>query len=425
MPKSAPNESMNQARTMLTQLVLPMAALIRGELRDLVMNLGIQAIGAMLEQDRTALCGPRYAHDAGRTATRGGSATGALTMGGRKVRVKRPRVTDLAGNEIALSTWSALAAADPMSDRVLEQMTVGVATRKYGRSLEPVAAELDEHGTSKSAVSRRFTEVTQAKLDEWIARPLGELGICAIFVDGLCFADHVVIGALGVDPKGGKHVLGIWEGATENAPACRQMLSNLVTRGLDPSVTRLFVIDGSSALRAALRDVFGKRALVQRCQVHKMRNVESHLPKSKQKAVKAAMRQAYKSTKVATAKRLLNNLARTLEREHPSAATSIREGLDETLTVMELGLPRALERSFSTTNPIENLNERIRQISKRVKRWRGGSMILRWTAAGVLEAQRGFRRLKGHAHMSKLLAVLSTRSDSQTHQPVDARKEAA
>jgi hypothetical protein len=182
-----------------------------------------------------------------------------------------------------------------MTDRVLEQMTVGVATRKYRRSLEPVPPELEEHGTSKTAVSRRFVEV----------------------------------------------------------------LSNLVTRGLDPSVTRPFVIDGSTALRAAVRDVFGKRALGQRCQVHEMRKVESHLPKSEQKAVKAARRALYKSTKVETAKRLLHNLARTLEREHPSAAALIREGLDETLTVMALGLPRTLERSFSPTNPIENLNEPV------------------------------------------------------------------
>lgn len=427
MKKNAPKESNHQApATMFAQLVMPMAALIRGELRELVMTLGLQAVGAMLEQDRAALCGPRYVHDAERTATRGGSAQGTLTMGGRKVRVKRPRVTDLAGNEVPLGTWQDLAAADPMADRVLEQMTIGVGTRKYARSLEPVPAELEEHGTSKSAVSRRFVEVTQQKLDEWLARPLGELGICAIFIDGLCFAEHVVIGALGVDAVGNKHVLGIWEGATENAPACREMLANLVTRGLDPTVTRLFVIDGSSALRAAVRDVFGKRALVQRCQVHKMRNVESHLPKSKQQAVKAAMREAYKSTKVETAKRLLHNLARTLEVEHPSAASSIREGLDETLTVMGLGLPRILERSFSTTNPIENLNERIRQISKRVKRWRGGTMILRWTAAGIFEAQRGFRRLKGRAHMSKLLAALSSRGEvCQSDAPVDVHQEAA
>jgi transposase-like protein len=205
------------------------------------------------------------------------------------------------------------------------------------------------------------------------------------------------------------------------------MLNNLVTRGLDVETTRLFVIDGSPGLRAAIRDVFGKHALVQRCQIHKMRNVESHLPKSKQKAVKAAMREAYKSTKVETAKRLLNNLARTLERDHPSAAASIREGLDETLTVMALGLPRALERSFSTTNPVENLNDRLRQIARRVKRWRGGSMILRWTAAGIFEAERGFRRLKGRAHMPKLLAALEKKSPSarQSDEAVDVHEEVA
>lgn len=427
MKKNATKVEKNQATTVLAQLVLPMAALIRGELRELVMSLGIQAIGAMLEQERTELCGVRYAHDASRAAGRAGSTQGTLTMGGRRVRIKRPRVTDRDGQEVPLGTWQELAAGDGMSERVLEQMTVGVATRKYARSLEAVPEELDEYGTSKSTVSRRFVEVTQAKLDEWRARPVGELGICAVFIDGLHFAEHVVIAALGVDGNGKKHVLGIWEGATENAPTCRAMLSDLVTRGLDPEVRRLFVIDGSPALRAAIRDVFGKRALVQRCQVHKMRNVESHLPKKKQKAAKAAMREAYKSTKVDTAKRLLNNLARTLESEHPSAAASIREGLDETLTMMALGLPRTLERSFSTTNPVENLNERIRQISKRVKRWRGGTMILRWTAAGVLEAERGFRRLKGSAHMPKLIAALAEKSPSSCQSPdaVDVHQQVA
>ncbi|MBA2643258.1 MAG: IS256 family transposase [Actinobacteria bacterium] len=422
MTKSAQRDENSQGKTILAQLMLPMAAMIRGDVRDLVMSLGIQAIAVMFEQERTELCGPLYVHDAERSATRGGSVPGQLVMGGRKVRVSRPRVVDRNGHRVPLGTWEELRAADPMTDRVLEQMTVGVATRKYARSLEPVPEQLEESGTSKSSVSRRFVEVTEQKLQEWLARPLGELGIRAVFLDGLHFAEHVVIAALGVDAAGKKHVLGIWEGATENGPACRAMLNDLVMRGLDAETTRLFVIDGSGALRAAIRDVFGKRALVQRCQVHKIRNVESHLPKKKQAAARAAMREAYKSTKVETAKRLLNNLARTLETAHPSAAGSIREGLDETLTVMALGLPRTLERSFSTTNPIENLNERIRQISKRVKRWRGGSMILRWTAAGVFEAERGFRRLKGHAQMQKLIAAITPR---QSENVVDDHQQVA
>lgn len=427
MKKSASKDEKSQGMTMLAQLVLPLATMMRGELREFVMTLGMQAVATMLEEERTQMCGPRYAHDPERTATRGGTTRGTLTMGGRKVRMTRPRVKGADGHEVPLGTWSELGSSDPMSERVLEQMTIGIATRKYARSLESVPDELDEYGTSKSAASRRFVEVTQAKLDAWSSRPLGELGICAVFLDGIHIAEHVVLVALGVDATGAKHVLGIWEGATENGAACRAMLSDLVTRGLDDETSRLFIIDGSPALRASIRDVFGKRALVQRCQVHKIRNVESHLPKTKQKAIKAAMRQAYKSTKVETAKRLLNNIARTLESEHPSAAASIREGLDETLTIMGLSLSRALERSFSTTNPIENLNERIRQVSKRVKRWRGGSMILRWTAAAVFEAERGFRRLKGHKDMPKLIAALAKKSPAkrQSNEPIDDHQKVA
>ncbi len=419
MKKNAKKESGSQQGTVWAQLVLPLAALLRGDLRELVMSFGMQAIAAMLEHERTELCGPRYQHQAGRRATRGGTAPGQLAMGGRKVPMRRPRAVDVEGNEIPLRTWSHLQASDPLGARALEQMIVGVATRKYARSLESVPEGIEERGTSKSAVSRRFVEATTGKLTEWMSRSLSELDVCAVFIDGLHFAEHVVLVALGVDALGAKHVLGLWEGATENSVSCKALLDDLVTRGLDPKRKRLFVIDGSGGLRAAIRDVFGKRALVQRCQKHKMENVVSHLPKAKHAAVRSAMRQAYKSTRVETARRLLNNLIRSLEGNHPGAAASLREGLDETLTVMGLGLPRALERSFSTTNPVENLNGSLRAVAHRVKRWRDGKMILRWAAAGVLEASRGFRRLKGHKEMPKLLAVLS----DEHH--VDAEKKAA
>ena len=419
MTKSAKKESRSQQGTVWSQLMLPLAALLRGDLRELAMSLGMQSITAMLEQERTELCGPRYEHQAGRKATRGGSTRGELAFGGRKVPVPRPRVVDLDGCEIPLETWSQLQSSDPLGARALEQMLVGVATRKYARSLESVPEGLEERGTSKSAVSRRFVEATAEKLTEWMSRSLSELDVCAVFIDGLHFAEHVVLVALGVDALGAKLVLGLWEGATENSVACKALLDDLVTRGLDPKRKRLFVIDGSGGLRAAIRDVFGKRALVQRCQQHKMENVVSHLPKTKHAAVRAAMRQAYKSTRVETAKRLLNNLIRSLEANHPGAAGSLREGLDETLTVMGLGLPRSLERSFSTTNPVENLNGSLRAVAHRVKRWRDGTMILRWAAAGVLEASRGFRRLKGHKDMPKLLVVLS----DEHH--VDAERKAA
>lgn len=413
----------------LAQLMLPLAELVRGDLRELVHTLGMQAIATMLEQERTELCGPRYAHTKSREATRGGSSKSRLTMGGRTVEVRRPRVVSVDGHEIPLETWEQLKAADPLEGRAYEQMVVGVATRKYARSLEPLPAELaeGERSTSRSTVSRKFIRAAKKKLDEWLSRDLGELDLVGVFIDGIHIAEHVILVALGVDAGGTKHVLGLWEGATENGAACRALLADLDHRGMRGDRTRLFVIDGSKALRSAIRDVYGKRALVQRCQVHKVRNVTSHLPKERHAHVKQVMRQAYKSRSPKTAKRQLQNLARSLQNKHPGAAASLREGLDETLTVMGLGLSRSLERSFATTNPIENFNGGVRHITRRVKRWRGGTMILRWVAAAVGEAEKGFRRLKGYRDMSTLVAALKKydRKNRQARKVVDVQENAA
>src|SRR5579863_1652769 len=424
MSKSAKEPSRDQA-SIWTQLMLPLAALVRGDLLALVHQLGLQAFAAMLEAERTQLCGPRYRHDGARTATRAGSTRGELALGGRRIGVRRPRVADRNGKEVPLETWAELASSDPLDMRAFEQMAIGVATRKYARSLDTMPEDIETRGVSKSAVSRRFVAVTAEKLAEWMARPLGELDIWAVFIDGLYFGDHVVLCALGVDASGAKHVLGLWEGATENEVACKAMLENLVERGLKPNIARLFVVDGSKGLRAAIRNLFGRRALVQRCQVHKVRNVVGHLPDERHDEVRAAIREAYKCTKVDTAKRLLNNLARTLQRKHPSAAASLREGIDETLTVMGLGLGASLTRTISTTNPIENLNGLIRATTRRVKRWDDGTMILRWALVGVLEAQRGFRRLRGHKDMNILVAHLKQLAEGGAQSPVDGERSAA
>lgn len=406
MKKIAKTRPGNQ-ESIWMQLVMPLATLVRGDLLALVHQLGLQAFAAMLEAERAELCGPRYKHDSSRRATRGGSTRGELALGGRRVATRRPRVVDRDGREVPLATWDVLASADPLDTRALEQMAIGVATRKYHRSLETLPEEIEARGTSKSAVSRRFVALTKEKLDEWLARPIGDLDIAAIFIDGIHFRDHVVLCALGVDTTGMKHVLGLWEGATENEIACKAMLENLTARGLRQNRARLYIIDGSKGLRSAIRKTFGRRALIQRCQVHKVRNVLGHLPESKHAGVRDAMRAAYKCTRAESAKRLLNNLARALQSKHPSAAASLREGLDETLTVMELGLSPMLTRCLSTTNPVESLNDRIRYTTRRVKRWKDGSMIVRWVFVGVLEASRGFRKLKGYRDMKILLARLA------------------
>jgi transposase-like protein len=424
MPKVA-KESTKSQGSLLAQLLMPLAALVRKDLLGLVHQLGLQAFAAMLEAERTQLCGERYKHNPSRKATRAGSAPGELALGGRRVSVPRPRVVDKEGREVPLSSWTELESNDPLDARALEQMALGVATRKYARSLEPLPQSVETRGVSKSAVSRRFVALTTEKLSEWMSRALGALDIWGVFIDGIHFGEHVVLCALGVDGAGQKHVLGIWEGATENEIACKAMLEDLMARGLAADRSRLFIIDGSKGLRAAIRGVFGRRALVQRCQVHKVRNVVGHLPQSKQASVRSAMAEAYRCTKTATAKRLLNNLARTLQKKYPSAAASLREGLDETLTVMGLGLPTTLTRSLSTTNPIENMNERIRATARRVKRWEGGTMILRWVLVGVLEAERGFRRLKGFKDLSALVASLQKHDAAKSQTKLDAQQEAA
>jgi transposase-like protein len=424
MKKTAKEAPRNQ-ESIWAQLLLPLAALVRGDLLSLVHQLGLQAVAAMLESERTKLCGERYRHDRDREATRAGSARGELALGGRRVAVRRPRVVDRDGREMPLKAWADLASTDPLDVRALEQMALGVATRKYARSLETLPEEIKTRGTSKSAVSRRFVAMTTEKLAEWMARPLGDLDLWAVFIDGIHFGEHIVLCALGVDATGVKHVLALWEGATENEIACKAMLENLVSRGLKANRSRLFIIDGSKGLRAAIRSHFGRRALVQRCQVHKVRNVLGHLPEERHGEVRAAMREAYKSTKVETARRLLNNLGRALQKKYPSAAASLREGLEETLTVMGLGLSASLTRSLSTTNPVENLNGRIRATTRRVRRWSDGTMILRWVLVGVLEAARGFRRLKGHKDMKTLVACLKQLGEPAPQPTIDGQRSAA
>jgi transposase-like protein len=314
-----------------------------------------------------------------------------------------------AEGEVPLPTFQTMAATDPLDRRVVEQMLVGVATRDYARSLEPLTAEVPSRGTSKSAVSRRFVAKTRAQLETWQAVPLDGLNLVGLLLDGVHVGEHCLIVALGIAADGEKHALGLWEGSTENATVCQSLLSHLQSRGLRTDRSLLVILDGSKALRKAVRDTFGDVALVQRCQIHKLRNVLDHLPERQRPWVKAILQRAYRSAEAATATRLLHDLARRLDVDHPSAAASVREGLEETLTIMARGVSESLRRSLSSTNAAESLISRTRHVKRNVKRWRGGRMVLRWVAAGILEAVKGFRRLKGHKEMPKLVAALRAR----------------
>ncbi len=393
------------------QRVLPLAALmytLRRGLREFVVEAGTQALDVLLESERTHLCGPRYQHDAARQAMRSGHAPGELVMGGRKIRVSRPRVRTADGSEeLPLPSWSLFSIEDPLEREAIEKMLVGVSTRKYRRALDAVPPEVDDFGTSKSAVSRRFVAATKGQLADWLGRDLSPLKLASIMIDGLGFGEHTVLIALGIDEGGQKHVLGLHEGATENATACGKLLDDIIERGVSTNRSLLFAIDGAKGLAKAIYARWDKRAFVQRCQVHKVRNVKEHLPKELHSSVVATMNQAYAMRDFKKAKIQLENLARRLEDEYPSAASSVREGLSETLTVIKLALPSTFARTLATTNPIENLNGTARWTCRNVKRWQGGTMILRWCCAAMKEAESRFHRVKAATSgMPVLLAAL-------------------
>src|SRR5712691_3434437 len=386
---------------------LPLVDLLvdtRAELMELAVASGLKVLTAMLEEDRTAICGPRYQHQPDRQASRSGAVPSEVVLGGRKVAIRRPRVR-ANGAEVPLPTFQLMAGEDPLNRRVVEQMLVGVATRQYARSLEPLPGTMATRGASKSAVSRRFVAKTAAQLAAWRSTALDALDLVALLIDGVHIGEHCIVVALGIDHTGRKHALGVWDGSTENAAVCQSLLADLQSRGLRTDRSILVILDGSKALHKAVTQTFGTTALIHRCHVHKLRNILEHLPEGQRPWVRAIVARAYKA-EVVTARRLLQDLARRLEDRHPSAAASVREGLEETLTILRLGLSDRLRQSLATTNAIESLISRTRHVKRNVKRWRGGHMVLRWTAAAILEAVKGFRRLKGHKDMPKCVAGL-------------------
>ena len=424
MSKSAKSEGRRKAADR-GQLWLRLPGLVREALYETVIGAGLACVDEVLETERVALCGERYAHLVDREASRAGHVASSLVLGGRRVAVKRPRVGSAAGHERKLPSWQEWSSRDPLQQRAVEQMVLGVSTRRYARSLEPLPEAIAARGSSKSAVSERFVYGTERKLAELMSRDLRQIPLVALLIDGVHFAEHVVLAAVGVDEHGTKHVLGLREGATENAAAVRALLGELVERGLDTNRSLLVVIDGAKALHKAVVEMFGSHALIQRCREHKKRNVTEALPERLRATVRSAMSQAYASRDPRRARRLLDNLARRLEHQHPGAAASLREGLEETLTVMRLGLPEPLERVLSSTNLIENLFSRVREIGRRVRHWQSGTMVLRWTAAGVLEAERGFRKLTGYRAMPALVAALRAHDTSCARPGVDVTEKAA
>lgn len=406
------------------QAVLPMVAGIeatRMGLFGLVHAMGRAALDELLRSEAEGVAGPKGKRIADRRAHHWGSTRTPLPFGGRDIVIERPRVRSKDGGEVALPLIEELRRCDPLPERVAEQIVLGVSTRGYERSLERVPAETKTRRTSKSSASRALIEKTAEKMGAFLGRRLDGLDIVALFVDGLEVAGRAVIVALGVSADGTKVPLGLWLGSTENATVCTSLVQSLVSRGLKIDRPILCVIDGGKGIRKALCDVLGSSARIQRCQVHKTRNVRDHLPEARRAYVSGQMREAYTSRSAKVAKKRLLQLASWLDKNgEDAAAESLREGLDETLTVLKLELPARLCRTFSTTNAIENLNGTIRRITRNVKRWRGDTMIRRWVALALVEAQRKFRRVKGHAHMPAFVRAL--RPEAAT---VDAEEKVA
>lgn len=370
---------------------------------------GIGAIEQMLCEDAQRLAGTRHSRGE-RVGHRWGTTKGKIGFHGGKVDVRRPRVRS-DGHEITLPSWRAAQAEDWLGRWAMNLMLINVSTRKLKRAVRLPEGDLPTatgDGTSKSAASRRFVALSAERMAEWMASDLSKLNLLVIQIDGLHIGnDLVLIAALGIDGEGNKHPLGLIEGATENAAVVQALIDNLIERGLDPKVCRLFIVDGAKALTQVIRSSFGRHTPIQRCQVHKARNVIDRLPKPLHGSVRKALRQAWQLDDADKAERLLRNLARRLEQEAPGVAGSILEGLGEILTVNRLGLPAQLRRSLACTNSIENVMGTVRRVCRNVKRWRNAGMALRWTAAGMMEATKGFRRLKAYKHLPILKAALT------------------
>lgn len=381
----------------------------------LSVGVGLGVLTELMEAEVQEVVGPKGKHNPERSAVRHGHEIGEVTLGGRRVAVERPRARTVGDEaEVKLMIYEHFADRDPLSRVVLEQMLAGVSTRHFQRTREPVGEQIEQsaRSTSKSSVSRDFIAKTKENLLELMSRPLADIRLAALMIDGIELKGRCAIVALGVDTDGVKHPLGLWDGSSENATVAKELLSNLLARGLDVEQGVLCVIDGSKALRKAIDEVLG-HVPVQRCIRHKERNVLDHLPERDRPQVKQRLRRAWATEDHDRALGELRTLTSELEHSHPGAAASLREGMAETLTVTRLGVKGALKRTLQSTNPCESMIETIRRTSRNVKHWQSGDMCLRWTAAGMLEAQRQFRRIIGHTDLAKL--AIAVEGDLHRH----------
>jgi putative transposase len=392
----------------------------------LSVGVGLGVLHELMAEEVDEVVGPRGKHDPERVAVRHGREAGEVTLGGRRVAVERPRVRSAdGGEELRLQTYAHFADRDPLTRLVCEQMLAGVSARRFERTREPVGegVEAEARSASKSAVSREFVARTRENLEALMSRRLVDVRLAVLMIDGIELKGRTNVVALGITTDGVKLPLGLWEGSTENSAVATALLSGLVGRGLDVEQGVLCVLDGAKALRKAVRDVLGVRTPVQRCVRHKERNVLDHLAERDRPAIKRRLRQAWADPDHDRARDRLRALAQELERSHPGAAGSLREGLEETLTLTRLGIRGKLRATLESTNPCESMIECVRRSARNVKRWQSGDMALRWTAAGMLEAERQFRRIIGYRDLAKLAHAVE-RELAQTAAPTPTQDAA-
>ena len=375
----------------------------------LSVGVGLGVVHQLMEAEVDEIVGQKGKHDSDRKAKRHGHEQGSMTLGGRRVKVERPRVRS-AGDEreLGLRTYEHFADRDPLTEAVMNRMLAGVSTRRFAGVGEPVGegVEKDSSATSKSSVSEAFIERTTTALGELMGRELADMRLAAMMLDGLQIAERTHVVALGITTEGVKVPLGLWEGSTENATLARSLLADLVDRGLDPEQAILFVIDGSKALRKAIGDVFGENALIQRCQRHKERNVCDLLPDQDRDLISGRLRSIWALEDHHLARERLELLASELDRSWPDAGSSLKEGMEETLTLVRLGITGTLAKTLSSTNPIESMIGIARVTQRNVKRWQDGDMRRRWTAAGMLQAEQQFRRIAGYRDLAGLVIAI-------------------
>jgi putative transposase len=418
--KNAPRTTAGLRLAMPESVSVAMADIaedVQEGLLALAVGAGLQVMSALMEADVSAACGPKGKHDPARAAVRHGHEKGSVCLGGRRVGVDRPRMrtADDTG-ELPVPAYELFSSTEILGRMAMQKMLAGVSTRRYRSvGLEPVGARTEQaaRSVSRSAISRRFVAATETTLAQLLAAPLGELDLVALMIDGINFGEHLCVCALGIGIDGVKHPLALVEGDTENTTVVKDLLTGLRERGLDTTRPILIGVDGAKALTAAVKRVFD-HPVIQRCQIHKVRNVEDRLPKELGKTVAKRMRKAYHAESALAAEAQLEGLARELDKTHPGAATSLREGLAQTLTVQRLGVPPTLARTLRSTNAIESMNSIARTHSRNVKHWTSGNMALRWCAAGMAEAGKQFRRVNGHLHLASLRRALEEHVASET-----------